>query len=952
MSLLNGSAAMAGDTEQGWVQSSQTDLSASDTRDATNHLTVDQKRKLLVTEACRLGSDIDQDPQDRQFLLRMTGCTVDQLASLYKDVRELVEANGSTKVCSSLGKAFPANAHEEVVLTGTVQINSVQPEMFEALAEGNADQTPYKKRNTVPWQYIVAQVPDDPDSAQKKNAMWWRQASKKYTGRSTRQQIGYEIMAPEPIFPVWFKPGEGYELERQPSNCLTTDYSVFPQCRTCTCRKGDECRFRGIRVMKRYSKKILEYGPSFMSDDKVNMTPYEAYCLVRRDLPDAPHPNEWYVLRSINDSLLQMMESEYAFATDPAHPSVLRNMVGSRQLCDRCLTSVFNGFWLCPVNGCEFCQSCYDEWQSSYSESGNTMSVPSVKQSGENMNYCRKVFLKRCCYYHIPQQFVRVRRLETEELAQACADARSYQIQFASLPPLPTQLPWPALENTEAYDYERPLVRVTAEQVTLADFQTLWRQGEALVVENLFSRLKLDWSPSYWSEYHGDELVMVLDCVTGAAYAQEVQLADFFREFDGLDDDLWTTTTPFPEEEEEEESVGATMDMSAISAFPPHADTVREQSTVPEPVFPSAIPAMTLMAQWLRSPNRPILKLKDWPPKADFKDKFPDHFDDFMQALPIPEYTHRDGQCNLVSRLPQCFIPPELGPKMYVAYGSNDDEGGRGTTNLHLDMADAINLMVYASSSPNARRKEPLPRAAAVWDIYHYDDLPKIRRFLRQHMEKQGMGYDDPIHDQSIYLDSTLRASLFSSEGVRGWRIYQNVGEAVFVPAGCAHQVCNYTSCIKVAMDFVSPENVSRCHHLTTEFRRLNLNHQRKQDLLQLKSILYYAWQDAQAVVDKKLPDWCFGPRPAKEPKPRPSIPSQRQTKPSPKSSLTPRDSPEKDTDDPPKKKRRGRRQVKVKKGSPTDSPVFTTLSQVPEEEIPVPVELREDLTTANITGT
>ncbi|KAJ1651660.1 hypothetical protein IWQ61_007825 [Dispira simplex] len=952
MSSLNGAAATVGGTDQGWiplstvrtdsegVHSSQADISGSDTRDA-NRLTLDQKRTLLVTEACRQGIDIDQDSQDRQFLLRMTGCTVDQLASIYREVGQSLEASGSTKVYSSLGTAFPANAHEEVVLAGTVQVNSILPELFDPVPEITAHSADKKS-----WDVVFAKVPVDPDAAQRENAAWWREVSKKYVGRTKHQQTGYEILAPAPIFPVWFKPGEGYKLVRQNVTCLRSAYSVFPQCRTCTCRKGDECRFLGVRLMKQYSDGFLEYGPSFASDDKVNMTPYQAYCLVRRDPPEAPHPNEWYVLRTINDSLLQMMEFEYAFVTDPVHPSVLRNMVGSRQLCDRCLTSVFNGFWMCSINGCEFCQDCYNEWQSNYPEGNNIIPEKLGASVSTNINYCRKVLGERSFYYHIPQQFVRVRRLETEELAQACTDARSYQTQFALLPALPTQLPWPLLENIEAYVYERPLVRVTAEQVSLADFQTLWRQGEVLVVENLSSRLKLDWSPNYWGESHGDEKVMVLDCVSGLPYPQQVELADFFREFDGLDDDLWATTTSSLPEEEEEETVNTIMDTSTFPASPPHTDTIGEQPTTSEP---SSSPTMTLMAQWLRSPERPILKLKDWPPEADFKDKFPSHFDDFMQALPVPEYTQRDGQCNLASRLPQCFIPPELGPKMYIAYGSNDGEGGRGTTNLHLDMADAINLMVYASSSPNARRKEPPQRAAAVWDIYHYDDLPKIRRFLRQRMEKENIKCDDPIHDQSIYLDSTLRASLFASEGVRGWRIYQNVGEAVFVPAGCAHQVCNYTSCIKVAMDFVSPENVSRCHQLTTEFRLLQRQHLRKQDLLQLKSILYYAWRDAQAVVDNKLPDWCFGPRPANGRKPHTGIPSQKQNIPPPKGTRTSEDSIGNDTGVPPKKKRTGRK-PKVNEVSPTDSPASNALSLVPDEETPSPVEFMDNSTTKKIT--
>ena len=89
-----------------------------------------------------------------------------------------------------------------------------------------------------------------------------------------------------------------------------------------------------------------------------------------------------------------------------------------------------------------------------------------------------------------------------------------------------------------------------------------------------------------------------------------------------------------------------------------------------------------------------ILKLKDWPPTADFSDMLPSRFSNLLEALPLPEYSHRNGVFNIVSRLPDFFVRPDLGPKMYNAYGSALDPKV-GSTNLHLDISDAVNLMVY-----------------------------------------------------------------------------------------------------------------------------------------------------------------------------------------------------------------------------------------------------------------
>lgn len=63
------------------------------------------------------------------------------------------------------------------------------------------------------------------------------------------------------------------------------------------------------------------------------------------------------------------------------------------------------------------------------------------------------------------------------------------------------------------------------------------------------------------------------------------------------------------------------------------------------------------------------LKLKDWPPTEDFAEILPEHFQDLMNNLPLPEYTKRDGKLNLSTRLPDFFVKPDLGPKMYNAYG-------------------------------------------------------------------------------------------------------------------------------------------------------------------------------------------------------------------------------------------------------------------------------------------
>ena len=55
-------------------------------------------------------------------------------------------------------------------------------------------------------------------------------------------------------------------------------------------------------------------------------------------------------------------------------------------------------------------------------------------------------------------------------------------------------------------------------------------------------------------------------------------------------------------------------------------------------------------------------------------------------------------------------------------------------------------------------------------------------------------------------------------------------------------QVCNLADCIKVACDFVSPENIGRCETLTSEFREQNQSMAWKEDVLQLRTMMWFAW--------------------------------------------------------------------------------------------------------------
>ncbi|KAI0058397.1 Clavaminate synthase-like protein [Artomyces pyxidatus] len=240
-----------------------------------------------------------------------------------------------------------------------------------------------------------------------------------------------------------------------------------------------------------------------------------------------------------------------------------------------------------------------------------------------------------------------------------------------------------------------------------------------------------------------------------------------------------------------------------------------------------------------------ILKLKDWPPNDRLEDVLPDLYRAFEKGVPFPDYTTADGIYNLASHFPHHGVRPDLGPKMYIAHGTSNlpSEDCRGSTRLHLDLTSAVNLALYAGKTIDGAP------GYALWHLFPPSSLGRVRDYIRKDVDSKSTG--DPIHNQETYLTPSMLHVLAEEYGVTPYTIHQYPGQAVFIPAGCAHQVSNQADAIKIACDFISAENLDCTAQVWRELRVQRLVSQYGDDVLQLESCLWHAWNSLSGIREE-----------------------------------------------------------------------------------------------------
>ncbi|CDO74624.1 hypothetical protein BN946_scf184325.g11 [Trametes cinnabarina] len=607
--------------------------------------------------------------------------------------------------------------------------------------------------------------------------------------------------------------------ELQFARCMSNRYrsEEFPRCVSCTRRwAGDTCRFQGIRFfLKNQNRDIV--GISFVESQK----------------PDAPtmnFPNKWNidlellhirrVKRTVAEALLPILKQELSHL---ALPEIIRRPRESevRATCDTCMTSIFSSSWMCRLCGREACAECFEQVRELTTDrvGAPEAEIAALQARREKHAHINPFFLS-CTRRneHQAKDFSPMSRFCKAELSEAIDNMEALLKQ-----PDPDVLP----ADKESRD--PGLISSPKLSRDVAPFYPTTSSSSSST-----DRIKSPTTPPEPSSFASTSASLASSSLSSSSGPVPSHPTMSFKDAELNDNKfrrVWEQGLPL--------TVTGLSHKFHIEWTPEYfSQKYGTQSCLILECQTEQNKRVTVAEffSWFGKyeGRRDTWKLKDWPPSTDFKTAFPELYDDFSRATPVPNYVRRDGVLNIASHFPSNTVAPDLGPKMYNAMASFEGQGSKGSTRLHMDMADAINIMTYAALTPDGRP------GCAAWDIFRAEDTQKLRKFLRKKFK--GQYQHDPIHSQQFYLDTDLRQELHRDYGVFSHRIYQHPGEAVFIPAGCAHQVCNLADCIKVACDFVSPENIGRCENLTREFREQNQSMAWKEDVLQLRTMMWFAW--------------------------------------------------------------------------------------------------------------
>lgn len=188
----------------------------------------------------------------------------------------------------------------------------------------------------------------------------------------------------------------------------------------------------------------------------------------------------------------------------------------------------------------------------------------------------------------------------------------------STIPPQSSSFATPVLDPSSQPSLTSPHIPAltpryfTDAELTDDVFREVWKVGEPLVVTDLLKKFTLQWTPEYFKTKYGSQNCLILECQSDVN--KRITVGEFFSLFGQYEGrrDCWK------------------LKVSSTRVSIHHEAGYN----------------------WT---------LQDWPPSTDFKTAFPELYEDFASATPVPNYVRRDGVLNVASHFPNNAIAPDLG---------------------------------------------------------------------------------------------------------------------------------------------------------------------------------------------------------------------------------------------------------------------------------------------------
>lgn len=250
------------------------------------------------------------------------------------------------------------------------------------------------------------------------------------------------------------------------------------------------------------------------------------------------------------------------------------------------------------------------------------------------------------------------------------------------------------------------------------------------------------------------------------------------------------------------------------------------------------------------------LKLRDnWPIQEDqLLELIPNHYKDILKNLPLREYMDREGVLNLASRLPDCFVRLDLGPRLWGGYA-------KSSYPLQYNVSDTLHICVRTGSDVRedvvealeaakcdtscvSRVRDNRAKVGALWQVFHPSHADKIKAFILKTCKPDGKPRPkDPLYEQTLYLKDRHLEKLAEEEGIRPWVFTQLQGEGVVIPAGAPYQVRILQTALLAQTEFVSAEHMAQAMEIShSDIAQFD-------DRLQVKNLVFHACKDALSVL-------------------------------------------------------------------------------------------------------